>query len=869
VGLFLGIFLAPPTLGQHRHGEIMTMNPTITSEELLAHSAWLQRLARRLVDSTTADDLVQETWATAVRAQPDRDRPLRPWLAEVLRNLVRMRARSTARWQARTAAVGAAIDVPLPTPEELLTQHQAQRAVAEAVAGLDEPYRSTLLLCYAQDIEPTEIARQQGIPAGTVRWRLKRAIDRVRTTMDERHGGDRRAWVLALAPLTRTAVGLTSGAAATSVAAGMRGLLGKLLAGIAGLAAVGVVTWLVLAAGVPTTNRARVGVARAPSLAELAAGRSASVPRLAAAPGAGAVPAGPPSSAGGGGPSSRPPAAALPPDVIEARKRALVPGDSPARGNANAPVTIVIWSEFQSPFSARAAGTMRELEAAYPNDVRLVWKHLPLPFHESAQLASEAALAAHEQGKFWPMHDRMFTHVDQLDPGTLEQDARALGLDVPKWKAALDSGKFRKRVESDAALAKEAQITGAPTFFVNGEQLGGAQPLASFKREVDAALAVAKGLPRPPAAPTLPREPRPQGAMAMMNGMSPWPPPAIALPDKLLGDRIVGRFATAKAPLRGNPKARVEVLYFTALGMVQARVIEEGLLASYGKEIRLVAKVLPPKFSGFETGPLVVEAAMYAQAQGKFWEFHDGFGFNDVGADRARLVQIAEKAGLDGADLQAALDDGRFRETSTQDIEASEAAGMNAFGFVVDGRKADGAVALVQLVEAAIRKSGHKPPPWPKADFTLVTDPTDPSYDVQRLLIHLSPRQIFALEPRDDVWAAAVEKRLGPIIERDLRGYDPQFGSARLACHSIMCRLDLQIGKANEAQVQSVVGYLYGPMPQRGATERYFVMRPNKSRSADESLARVISKRATIIYNHRTGRARTNLSFPVDRLPKE
>jgi hypothetical protein len=303
--------------------------------------------------------------------------------------------------------------------------------------------------------------------------------------------------------------------------------------------------------------------------------------------------------------------------------------------------------------------------------------------------------------------------------------------------------------------------------------------------------------------------------------------------------------------------------------MVQARMIEEGLLASYGKDVRLVAKVLPPRSSGNEGGPVVVEAAMYAQAQGKFWEFHDAFSGGDAGADRARIVEIAEKVGLDGADLQAALDDGRFREASAQDIEASEAAGMSAFGLVVDGRRADGAIALVQLVEAAIRKSGRKPPPRPKADFTLVTDAADPSYDVQRLLVHLSPPQIFGLEARDEAWATAVEKSLGPIIEADLRGYDPQLASTRLECRSTMCRLGLQAGKANEANLQSVVGYLYGPMPPRGVKERYFVLRSNKSRSADESVARVKSKRATVIYNHRTGRARTDLSFPVDRLPKQ
>ena len=142
---------------------------------------------------------MQETWATAVRTRPERDRPLRPWLAEVLRNLARMRARSAGRWRARAPRVAPREEAALPSPEELLTFHEAQRLVAEAVAKLEEPYRSTVLLCYAQDIELSEIARRQGIPGGTVRWRLKHGLDQVRAELDARYGQDRQNWRALLA----------------------------------------------------------------------------------------------------------------------------------------------------------------------------------------------------------------------------------------------------------------------------------------------------------------------------------------------------------------------------------------------------------------------------------------------------------------------------------------------------------------------------------------------------------------------------------------------------------------------------------------------------------------------------------------------
>jgi RNA polymerase sigma-70 factor (ECF subfamily) len=198
----------------------MSTNTSITPADLLAHSAWLQRLASRLVESSSADDLVQETWATAVRAQPDRERPLRPWLGQVLRNLARMRARGASRWRARVEQVRAIEDAPLPTPEELLTYHEAQRLVAEEVARLEEPYRSAVLLCYAQGWSRRRSRAGKASRRGTVRWRLKRGLDELRARLDARYGNDRRAWRAALAPIAARAA---LGSAAGRPAAGRRG----------------------------------------------------------------------------------------------------------------------------------------------------------------------------------------------------------------------------------------------------------------------------------------------------------------------------------------------------------------------------------------------------------------------------------------------------------------------------------------------------------------------------------------------------------------------------------------------------------------------------------------------------------------------
>ena len=326
------------------------------------------------------------------------------------------------------------------------------------------------------------------------------------------------------------------------------------------------------------------------------------------------------------------------------------------------------------------------------------------------------------------------------------------------------------------------------------------------------------------------------------------------------------------------------MLYFTALGMQQARVIQEGLLATYGNHVRLIAKVMPPLPGGRwfdpplvgkaleqpEAASMVQEAALYAHTQGKFWEFHDAFGRRDFPYPaKARIEEIAQQIGLDVADLNAALADQRFRDRIAEDNEAVQAADLRGFAFLVDGRRAEGATALAQMVEAAIRKSGRRPPPRPKNSAALATNPADPSYDAQALMMHLNPRQLFGVEPRDSAWADAIEKVLRPMVERDLRGYEPKLASTTVDCRSTHCRLAIQAGKGNEADLIAAARYLYGAMQLRGTKELFLGLRANGATAADVSLAKLHARRSTVIYNHRTGRARPNLGFPVARLPKE
>lgn len=171
---------------------------------LLAHAAWVRRLAGCLVrDDALADDLTQETFIAVLRHPPAAELPPRPWLGQVVRNLVRMRARGERRRGAREEAAAAADPVdPIESPEQLVARAQAQQSLASLVVALAEPYRATVLLRFYEGLSAADIAARQGVPAGTVRWRLKTALAQLRTELDRSRNGDRRSWQLALAPLS-------------------------------------------------------------------------------------------------------------------------------------------------------------------------------------------------------------------------------------------------------------------------------------------------------------------------------------------------------------------------------------------------------------------------------------------------------------------------------------------------------------------------------------------------------------------------------------------------------------------------------------------------------------------------------------------
>jgi protein-disulfide isomerase len=173
------------------------------------------------------------------------------------------------------------------------------------------------------------------------------------------------------------------------------------------------------------------------------------------------------------------------------RPRKAVEASGPVRGPASAPVTIVEFADFECPFCGRAADTVTKVLAAYPTQVRLVFRNFPLSFHARAPKAAEAAACADEQGRFWELHDSLF-ETQALEVDDLKAQAARVGVDAARFDQCLDSGRMAARVKRDQGAGQQAGISGTPAFFINGIRLDGAQPEEAFARIIDQELAPAK-----------------------------------------------------------------------------------------------------------------------------------------------------------------------------------------------------------------------------------------------------------------------------------------------------------------------------------------------------------------------------------------
>jgi protein-disulfide isomerase len=391
--------------------------------------------------------------------------------------------------------------------------------------------------------------------------------------------------------------------------------------------------------------------------------------------------------------------------------RFRVPLEGPSKGPATAKVNIVAFSDFQCPFCSRVVPTMAKIEKEYPKDVRFFFRHNPLEFHPNAPLAAEAAVAAEAQGKFWEMHDKMFANQQNILRPDLEKYAGEIGLDVGKFKAALDSGAGKARVSQDLALARQIGVQGTPNFYINGRNLQGAQPFEEFKKVIDdeitradkilargtpigqlytTFMAGAKTGPSAPAAPAPGQAPKGPGAGAEIYKVT-------------VGD----------APTKGSKQPKVTIVEFSDFQCPYCSRVNatlETLVKDYGNDVSLSFRHNPlPFHNNAMPAALASEAA---REQGKFWQMHDKMFANQQNLDRPTLDKLAQEAGLNMAKYKEAMDKEKGKERIKRDMD--DAAKFGARGtpnFFINGRNFRGAQPLEAfkgVIDEELKKADAK-----------------------------------------------------------------------------------------------------------------------------------------------------------------
>jgi protein-disulfide isomerase len=373
-----------------------------------------------------------------------------------------------------------------------------------------------------------------------------------------------------------------------------------------------------------------------------------------------------------------------------------VTSQDPMRGERDALVTIVLFSDFQCPFCARLETTLDSVRAKYGRDVRIIWKNEPLPFHPNARPAAEAAEGVFElrgNDAFWRFHDTCFANQARLSTSSYEEWARREGVEGTTFSNGLASHRFRAKVDMDDALAKQLGVNGTPLTFVNGIKISGAQPLSVFEKTIDdeivkAERAIAAGTPRDQV----------YVERSRANFVSPAAGAATAAhapavdPDE---DKIFP-VPVADSPVRGPSTALVTVIEFADYQCPFCKRAEDSMVRlrrEYPADVRIVFKEQPLSFH-IHAEP-AAELALEARAEkgdAGYWTAHDKLYASQPALETADLLGIAVSMGLDQGRVSTAILTRKHHATIDADSKLATSFGANGTPtFFINGHKVTGA----------------------------------------------------------------------------------------------------------------------------------------------------------------------------------
>ena len=370
--------------------------------------------------------------------------------------------------------------------------------------------------------------------------------------------------------------------------------------------------------------------------------------------------------------------------------------DPQVRGPDNALVTIVMFADFQCPYCKRSLGTLDEVMAKYGRDVRIVFRHNPLPMHGEARAAAKAAIAAAKQGKFWKMHDKLFDNQHSLTESNFVAWASEMGLDTSKFELDLADRFVDTQIDADIEAAKYFGAKVTPSFFINGRYLAGAQPMHSFEELIDEELERAKKFVER-------RGDTRKGLYEDMRGrfadkVTKPPPTPIATPKT--GKRYT--VETGNLPRRGTSGiARVEIVEcgdFDCPFCKRAASTMDEIVKDYSGSVAMFWLHNPLSFHpGAEPA---ARAAVAAANQDKFWEMHDKLFEDKSLRSRSDFETMARDLGLDVTQFLTDFDAEETKDlVAEQQKTCTDNDAKGTPSFFINGRYVSGAQSYDRFKE--------------------------------------------------------------------------------------------------------------------------------------------------------------------------
>jgi protein-disulfide isomerase len=402
---------------------------------------------------------------------------------------------------------------------------------------------------------------------------------------------------------------------------------------------------------------------------------------------------------GGCGGAPQPPAAAPAASVAAApcpKEGGPIPVscDDPVRGKRDALVTIVVFSDFECPFCARGESTLDAIRQKYSeDDLRIVWKDMPLAMHREAMPAALAARAVFAKGgndAFWKFHDRLFANQRELGDEGYAQWAREAGVaDLAASQFGRNDAANKKAVDANVELGSQLGVDGTPAFYINGRPLVGAQPKERFVAIIDEELTAAKA--KVAAGTTRDRI----YALAVAQNESYRKAAQSDDEEEAEDTTTVWRVPVEGSPVKGSANAAITIVVFSDFQCPFCKRAEPTLAAlerAYGDRLRIVWKNEPLPFHkrAVPAATLAIEARVQ-KGEKAFWAVHDGL-MASPGLEDDDFKRIAKEAGLDVKKAMAAVEKNAHKAVIDKDLALAE--DVNASGtphFFINGRRLVGA----------------------------------------------------------------------------------------------------------------------------------------------------------------------------------